>query len=164
MGVQVKGAIKHGEGDVVSHLGFLQVGNQTVGRSCAEHEAQAERSVCLDRRQPDEARGRLVERHGALDWRPWRFTLKLHVDQVDLVRGDHGVVDAVRVNLGILDASNETSLLEVSIVHQWIAAEVEISDARERIRRILVCNGCGRINIVVDSQGSRMAKPRMTKK
>ena len=160
MGVQVKGAIKHGEGDVVSHLGFLQVGNQTVGCSCAEHEAQAERSVCLDWRKPDEARGRLVEGHGALDWRPWRFALKLHVDQVDLVRGDHGVVDAVRVNLGILDAAKETALLEVSIVRQWIAAEVEVGDARERIGRVLVCNGCGRINIVVDSQGSRMAKPR----
>ena len=74
------------------------------------------------------------------------------------------MVDAVRVNLGILDAANESALLEVGIVHQWIAAEVEVSDARERVRRILVCNGCGRINIVVDSQGSRMAKPRMTKK
>ena len=95
-----------------------------------------------------------------MDWRPWRFALKLHVDQVDLVRGDHGVVDAVRVNLGILDAAKETALLEVSIVRQWIAAEVEVGDARERIGRVLVCNGCGRINIVVDSQGSRMAKPR----
>ena len=74
------------------------------------------------------------------------------------------MVDAVRVNLGILDAANEPALLEVCIVHQWIAAEVEVSDARESVRRILVCNGCGRINIVVDSQGPRMAKPRMTKK
>ena len=164
MGVQVKGSIKHGEGDVVSHLGFLQVGNQTVGCSCAEHEAQAERSVCLDWRKPDEARCRLVEGQGALDWRPWRFALKLHVDQVDLVRGDHRVVDAVWVNLGILDAAKEPALLEVGIVGQWIAAEVEVSDARERVRRILVCNSCGRINIVVDSQRSRMSKPRMTKK
>ena len=135
-----------------------------MGCSRAEHEAQAERSVCLDWRKPDEARGRLVEGHGALDWRPWRFTLKLHVDQVDLVRGDHGVVDAVRVNLGILDAAKETALLEVGIVGQWIAAKVEVGDTRERVRRILVCNGCGRINIVVDGQRSRMAKPRMTKK
>ena len=70
------------------------------------------------------------------------------------------MVDAVRVNLGILDAAKESALLEVCIVGQWIAAEVEVGDARERIRRVLVCNGCGRINIVVDSQRSRMAKPR----
>ena len=85
MGIQVQGTIQHGEGDVVSHDWVPQVGDQTMGGCCSEHEAKAERAICLDGRKSDKARSCFVEGNRALDGRPWRLALELNIHQVDLV-------------------------------------------------------------------------------
>ena len=159
MGIQVEGAIKHGERDVVSHDWVPEVGDQAVRGCGSEHEAKAEGAICLDGRKSDKARSCFIEGDRALDRRPWRLTLKLNIHQVNLVRRYHRVVNAVGMNLCILDATIEAPLLELRVVSKRVAAKVEVTDSREHKCRFLVCKSCLWIWVLVHYQGTRVAVP-----
>ena len=140
MGIQMQGTVQHGEGDVVSHDWVPQVGDQAMGGRRSEHEAKAEGAICLDGRKPDETRSCFVEGDRALDRGPWRLALKLNIHQFNLVRRYHRMLNAVRMNLCILDAAKEAPLLQFRVVSERVAAKVEVADAREDKRGVLVGN------------------------
>ena len=155
----MQGAVQHGEGDVVSHDRVPQVSDQAMGGRRSEHEAKAEGAICLDGRKPDETRSCFVEGDRALDRGPWRLALKLNIHQFNLVRRYHRMIDAVGMNLCILDAAKEASLLQLRVVSERIAAKVEVGDARKLKGRVLVCNNRLRVGVLVDYQSTRVAGP-----
>ena len=70
------------------------------------------------------------------------------------------MVDAVRMNLCILDATIEVALLQFRVVSERIAAKVEVADAREDKCGVLVGNSCClSVRVLVDNQGTRVAGP-----